>query len=193
METNNIEELYNRDYYEHYPNPTSGSYLKARRILGILLVLLLKSFVDKPVKKVLDVGCALGIAVQQLRLLGYDAHGIDFSQAAIDMRVCDEVEVGDVRKIQFPDEAFDLIVSFETMEHVPEEDIPQVISELHRVTRKYVFLTVCFSGGEGHLCVQNRSWWEENLLSKFNYMEGTPQRLEVNSKVGWNTFFLEKK
>jgi len=41
---NSLEEAYNKDYYDHYSNPTSGSYLKARRTLGLLLVLALNQY-----------------------------------------------------------------------------------------------------------------------------------------------------
>lgn len=57
----------------------------------------------------------------------------------------------DVRDLSFPDEYFDLVVSYEVFEHIP--DVPAALSELRRTMKKggltyiYIHLFTSLSGG----------------------------------------------
>lgn len=95
-------------------------------------------------QRVLDVGCAKGFAVEALRKIGLDARGVDFSEYAISRAsksVADYVTVGNVLALDFPPDAFDLVLCFETLEHLSKENVEQAASELHRVTSDKVWIT----------------------------------------------------
>ncbi|MGH8064829.1 MAG: oligosaccharide flippase family protein [Candidatus Entotheonellia bacterium] len=51
---------------------------------------------------------------------------------------------GDVRKLEFPDNSFDLVVCTEVLEHVWPEDLRQACKEILRVSRRYVLVGVPF-------------------------------------------------
>lgn len=50
--------------------------------------------------------------------------------------------VGDVRKLPFQDASFDVVCAFEVLEHLPFEDFSVAVSELHRVSRGSVLLSL---------------------------------------------------
>jgi SAM-dependent methyltransferase len=90
-------------------------------------------------KRVLDAGCGLGYGIEILRAAGAaEVFGVDLSAEAVEeaqRRIEDagEVRQGDVRNLEFDDQSFDLVVCFETIEHVEE---PQsALAEFRRVLR----------------------------------------------------------
>lgn len=96
-------------------------------------------------KKILDVGCALGMLVKALRECGADAHGIDISNWAIEngfgnCQVCDLTK----DKIPFEDNHFDLVICFDVLEHLPFEFHEFVFSEISRVCSKNLFISQPF-------------------------------------------------
>src|SRR5215469_4115272 len=101
--------------------------------------------------KTLEVACGRGGFVRALARRGALAYGMDFSTAALkigyerslisaDERSANFVQ-GDAHSLPFADDFFDLIVSCETIEHLPSPEL--AVSEFHRVTRPagLLFLT----------------------------------------------------
>lgn len=96
-------------------------------------------------RRLLDVGCAKGYVVDGLRQRGIDAWGIDFSPyaiAAAPAAVRRYVSVGDAADIHFPDDAFDLVICLETLEHLTIERATRAAAELYRVTADKLWLTI---------------------------------------------------
>ena len=93
--------------------------------------------------RVLEVACGRGGFVTELAGAAARVTGCDFSffalcvarrkiaEASSDSPVA--LVHGDVRQLPFADDSFDVIVSCETIEHVP--DVRMAILEMHRVTR----------------------------------------------------------
>ena len=93
--------------------------------------------------RVLEVACGRGGFVTELAGAAARVTGCDFSFSALcvarrkiagassDSPVA--LVHGDVQQLPFADDSFDLIVSCETIEHVP--DVRMAILEMHRVTR----------------------------------------------------------
>jgi ubiquinone/menaquinone biosynthesis C-methylase UbiE len=91
-------------------------------------------------KKVLDIACGTGFGSKILQEKGATGvFGVDLSKEAIGFanekyggnRL--EFMIGDILKIDFPDDLFDVIVSFETIEHVKQHE--KVLWELRRVLK----------------------------------------------------------
>src|SRR5689334_1811550 len=49
---------------------------------------------------------------------------------------------GDVRKLEFPDDAFDLVVCAEVLEHIPPHELAAACAELSRITRGHLLIGV---------------------------------------------------
>lgn len=108
-------------------------------------------------RRVLEIGCGRGgfsryLAERQARVTA-----ADFSDAAVAItrdllngfNECD-ARVADIQAIPFSDGAFDLVISLETLEHVPDPD--KGLRELVRVTRpggRLIVTTPNYFGGQG--------------------------------------------
>ena len=122
-------------YYEEYAKTRPYEFDAKYRVFSIIGKALVKKF--KP-KRVLDVGCAKGYLVYVFQEFGVEAYGVDISQHAIshspesirDRLQCCDVEL---EKLPFESESFDMITSFDTMEHL--QNPGHAISEIARVLK----------------------------------------------------------
>lgn len=154
------------------------------------------------VKTILDVGCGNG-AITNVLGKHYDVTGLDRSETALAFVKTKKVK-SDSSKIRFADNSFDLVFSSEVLEHIPENDFEKTISELKRVSKKYLMISVpnaenleksliqCVSCGY----VYNRSYhlrsFNENslriLFSEYHLMEVK----KIGKKVRYYNPFLAK-
>ena len=90
----------------------------------------------KPGDRLLDVGAASGAFVKMAADAGIDAVACDYSQEALD-HCREELGLETLRSpaesIDAPDQSFDFVTMFHTIEHLP--DPLQVMREMHRVLR----------------------------------------------------------
>jgi SAM-dependent methyltransferase len=72
--------------------------------------------------RVLEIGCAQGRLVQALTAIGCDACGVDVSETSTSIASKNGLEVyrGRVEDVSLPDQAFDLIFSIQTFEHMAD-------------------------------------------------------------------------
>lgn len=90
-------------------------------------------------RRVLDAGCGVGYGARLLKQAGAaEVVAVDLSDAVIEVArqlVPDGVacEVADARSLPYREDSFDLIVCFETIEHVDEQD--RVLEQFARVLR----------------------------------------------------------
>jgi 2-polyprenyl-3-methyl-5-hydroxy-6-metoxy-1,4-benzoquinol methylase len=124
-------------------------------------------------KTVLDAGCAMGFLVEALRRRGVEAYGVDISEFAIN-QVHDDIRafcwVGSVTD-PLP-HRYDLIVSIETLEHVPPGDTEKVIKNLAEYTDDFLFSSTPNDFEETtHLNVQPPSYWAEHFARQGYYRD----------------------
>ena len=96
---------------------------------------------------ILDIGCAKGFMLNDFieEIPGINARGVDISNYAI--QHCKEsvknlVDVGDARALPFEDNAFDLVISINTIHNLDTEELKTSLKEISRVSRKHSFITV---------------------------------------------------
>lgn len=96
---------------------------------------------------VLDVGCAKGFMLHDLRTLlpGVRVEGIDVSSYAIENAMEDMkpfLRVGNARDLsRYKDKSFDLVISINTIHNLPLEECKQALREIQRIGRS-AFITV---------------------------------------------------
>lgn len=95
---------------------------------------------------ILDVGCGEGFTLNTLQILkiGKKLEGIDYSREAVKIGNIQfpklNLKVGDIYKTQFKENAFDLVICTEVLEHL---DKPQIaLKELFRISKKYIIISV---------------------------------------------------
>lgn len=129
---------------------------------------------DYKFSTVLDVGCGPGWSVLELLLRGKKAQGVEpckylFTQELRVPAGLGIVKEGLATAIPFPADSFDLVFCTDVLEHLPEKDVNQAISELVRISKKYVFASVCsqeaicFPELKLHQTVKPRNWWLEQF------------------------------
>ena len=93
--------------------------------------------------RILEVACGRGGFVRHLAGAGAHVTGCDFSAAALHatrLKLCNDGQPppvtlvqGDAQSLPFADNSFDILISCETIEHLPE--VQSALREMFRVTR----------------------------------------------------------
>lgn len=107
-------------------------------------------------KKVLEIGCGVGIDLVRFAAAGADVTGIDLSQTAIELARKNFTQQGlkanlrvmNGECMQFPDKTFDMVYAHGVLQYTA--DAGRMIAEIHRVLK---------SGGEAIIMVYNRNSW----------------------------------
>ncbi|MCU0317112.1 MAG: methyltransferase domain-containing protein [Fimbriimonadaceae bacterium] len=87
----------------------------------------------KPGDRILDVGSGTGALLQELQAQ-YQAAGVDFSPLALGYsrsRGLTNLSLGNAEELPFASDSFDLVVSLDTIEHVPQDQ--KAVAEIFRV------------------------------------------------------------
>jgi SAM-dependent methyltransferase len=126
---------------------------------------------------VLDAGCAMGFLVEKLRERGIEAWGVDISEYAIG-EVAPSIKeycwVGSVTE-PFP-HLYDLIVSIEVFEHLPQKDAERAVANLCKFSDVVLFSSTPYDYKEAsHFNVQPVEYWAE-LFAK----EGFTRDVDFN-------------
>lgn len=127
-----------------------------------------------PPKRILDIGCAKGFLVSALRMVGYNAVGIDISEYAVGEAndyVKPFLQTGELGKENLPYDSnnFDVIICMGTLEYVPEQGF--AVSEIDRVLKP-----------GGTLLITTL----DSVPANDRY------RVYAKSRSYWNTLFNEK-
>lgn len=106
--------------------------------------------------RALDIGCGWGNNLRFLLGEGYDAHGIDFAQSAIDGIGCEfggRVSCQSIERTNFPENHFDFAIDRCSLQHNPSEKLPLLFSEIRRIIRPggRLFSIMRRSGDDGFL------------------------------------------
>lgn len=128
-------------------------------------------------KKCLDVGCGTGLLVKILRSMGVDAYGVEISQDAInlaDKNIANFLKKADILKLPFLNDEFDLVLTFDVLEHVDRIKINKAINETIRVTKKYIlhkvytrenfFMTLFSNKDFSRTSVFTAKFWQKKFL-----------------------------
>lgn len=99
----------------------------------------LSSVVDTTPETVLEVGIGPGTLGHILKKRGYKYKSVD-----VDKNLKPDF-VGDVRKLQMKDNSFDTVCAFEVLEHLPFRDFTTALSELRRVAKNYVIISLPYA------------------------------------------------
>mmetsp|Transcript_25116 Transcript_25116/g.79589 ORF Transcript_25116/g.79589 Transcript_25116/m.79589 type:complete len:235 (-) Transcript_25116:594-1298(-) len=180
-------------YSEYHKNRTSCSACKTYTPF--------KHFILKS-NKVLDLGAGNCRFLRVLLDQNVDAYGVEFSEDALrlhcsDLLLSGKVMAGNFMALPFPDNFFDMVLSFEVFEHIPEEWVERSIQGLARVLDG-VFLGSIAMKRAGrdppwpapaklHVTLKTRKWWDDMFAKSHCYPIGTIlkaiQRYKKHSKA----------
>lgn len=206
---------YDENYYEAGIKSGISLYTNYRWMPELSIPLahhIIKHLGIKSDNTVLDFGCAKGYLVKAFRLLNISAYGVDVSEYAI--QTADPSCKDLVHLIETPEEIqkyfsqpFDFVIAKDVFEHIPYEQIDNVISTLRKIS-KTLFCVVPLGDGKKynipdyeldktHIIKEDLTWWKNKLLScgythidsKY-YVEGIKENWSYEKKG--NGFFICK-
>jgi SAM-dependent methyltransferase len=124
--------LANKDFLYPDGKPDLFNYLMPR----VLFFWALQFAAYRPVfKRSLDVGCGIGIMPKYMELFGYEAHGVEISQWAVDFAQRElglqRIQRGTIFEVAFPASHFSLVTVVHVLEHL-DDPVP-TLSEAFRV------------------------------------------------------------
>jgi len=134
--------------------------------------------------KVLDVGCAKGFMMHDLKLLmpNLQIQGVDISEYAIEHAMDTMkpyVQVANAKELPFGDNQFDLVLGINVIHNLPLEECKQAVREIQRVTKKNAFIMVDAWGTE-----EERIRLQRWVLTAKTYMH-TNDWSELFKEVGY--------
>ena len=88
---------------------------------------------------VLEIGIGNKTTVNYLKQNGIKIDTCDFNK---------ELEpdyVADIRNLPFKNKSYDVVLACEVLEHIPWKDVDKALMELHRVSKKYVVISIPYA------------------------------------------------
>ncbi len=87
----------------------------------------------------LEIGKGTGVTEFAMKKRGYEYVTVDNNPD-----LSPDV-VADITSLPFPDNSFDVVCAFEVLEHLHYSEVPQALSELRRVSRKHVVISLPYA------------------------------------------------
>jgi SAM-dependent methyltransferase len=121
----------------------------------------------EPGRRILEIGSGKGALLNHLVGLGHDARGIEINQWMIDesrrLYGTLPLQKTDGGTLAFPDESFDVVISFDVFEHIPDTD--QHLREVRRVL-----------GPRGRYLLQTPNKWSNTVFETLRWRSFTAWR-----------------
>ena len=183
--------VFDKEYFEQGPMTGKSLYTNYRWLPELTLPLchhIVKYCGIQEEDRILDFGCAKGYIVLGLRMLGYEAYGVDVSEYAIS-QAPKEVN-GYVNHIKpFEDltgifGAVDWVLCKDILEHLPYEKIDEQLQILAGSTQHLMAMVPLGDGTKyyieayendvTHIIREDLKWWEDKFFKNgFNITEMT--------------------
>lgn len=154
-------------------------------------------------ESVLEIGCARGYVLKRIQDAGIPGVGLEISKHCYLTRVCDHVILHDIcnTSVAWPEPwvserprtvgkpSTDLCYSVATLEHIPEEFLPHIISEMARTCKRGLH-GIDFGGHDDgfdrtHCTLRPKEWW----LTQFDrHARGWPVEIVDKESLEQGTF-----
>lgn len=165
-------EDYDKEYFE---DGTKSNYVSYGDDPGWIPTASVLARLLEPKSSMLEVGCAKGYFVKAALIFGINCIGIDISQYAIANAVTgvkNRVFVQNIAEAHYKN--LDSVVSWEMLEHVPEDEVNTVLLNLHAASKAGGLQVhrICLDMASNyahqdkdhtHVTVKPRQWWEERF------------------------------
>lgn len=144
-------------YKEYHKDPNKYPGATVTRFRGDI-----QKFIKEngPVTSCLDYGCGKGY-----QYMGRNLH----EEWGIEMPTLYDPAVPNHNKR--PNRTFDMVLSTDVMEHIAEEDVPDVLADIMSLSDRLVFLSISCrpavallpNGENAHSTVKPWTWWQEQV------------------------------
>lgn len=155
-----LEQLYDRAFFAQWGTANAPYVATARYMAGVLHGMF------RP-RRLLDLGCGAGVHAAAFRALGVDVVAVDGVRAPEAFAAPGPVEVRDltepIRDLPGP---FDLAVSFEVAEHIPEAQADAYLANCTRFADTVVLSCAPpYQGGHHHVNERPKRYWIDRMAA----------------------------
>ena len=187
---------YDAEYFTGEWRAEGNDYsLETRRRIEARNPFLIKE-VFQPVKA-LDLGCGPGALMHLLWEIGVDCDGIDFAESSRRLatpEVRDRIAIGGTGDRLKPDNAYDLVICREVLEHLTVFQVKQAVENMVRMTSQFIYCTTRFHPQPAslldfttqfdvdptHITLLNK-----DLLRLLFVLEGCRSRPDLEARMDW--------
>lgn len=126
------------------------------------------------IDRVLEVGCNTGNQLNLLQSQGYDdLYGLELQPYAVEKakQLTRDINIiqGSAFNLPFRDNYFDLVFTAGVLIHISPEDLPRIMKEIYRVSKKYIWGMEYFE--ENHAAINYRGnvdrLWKGNFSQRY--------------------------
>lgn len=173
---NDLKTLYDAEFYNFSKEEVS-------KFVSSFVDIIIKEFNPKSVA---DIGCGIGLYVNEFDKRGVEAVGYDGSPYAIKNSVTRKglLKIGDIRKNLNFDKKYDIVLSIEVAEHIPTKCSDIFVNTLTKCS-DVIILTAAQKGqgGTDHINEQPRYFWIKKFEKKnFNFNKSLSEKLSFKMK-----------
>ena len=119
---------------------------------------------------VLEVGCNAGndlkLFPETIAVTGVDPNDFAINKAKKELPEI-EFKNGKITQIPYEDSSFDFVFTHNVLNYVPNEEIPKAISELYRVSKKYILNCELYQKEESKIENDSIESWYRNVYNQW--------------------------
>jgi SAM-dependent methyltransferase len=169
--------------------------LEARRRIEARNPQLIKEVFEP--RKVLDLGCGPGALMHLLHEVGVYCEGIDFAASSRGLatpEVRDRITIGQVTDRLKDDNAYDLVICREVLEHLTVLQVRRAVANMVRMTSKFIYVTTRFHPAPASLLdfttqfdvdPSHITLLNKDLLRVLFVLEGCRSRPDLEARMDW--------
>jgi len=148
----------------------------------------LKDVIKLDPKSIIDIGCGYNEFLNLVRLKNPNITltGVDIACPGADI-------IAPAHNVPVDDNQYDLLVSFDCMEHIPEEEIELVFKEFSRISNRiYLKISLAHSptridDAPVHVCVKPKEWW---LKISRTYFPNSIIKQHISKNTPWESIVI---
>tara|TARA_B100000424_G_C22930998_1_gene495287 strand:- start:1469 stop:2122 length:654 start_codon:yes stop_codon:yes gene_type:complete len=142
-----IARKFGRDFFDGHRKYGYGGFNYDKKYWRKVTQDLIRHYRLNDNSSVLDVGCGKGFMLYDFKknLKNLRVYGIDISSYAIKngkKEIKKYLKVGNAKKLQFPDNSFDLVIAINTIHNLNKKDCAKALKEISRVSKKNSYIVL---------------------------------------------------
>jgi len=142
-----IARQFGKEFFDGDRKHGYGGFNYMSRFWQPVIPTFIKHFNLNENSKVLDVGCAKGFMLFDMKeaIPNITIEGIDISSYAIENakeEIKQFLRVGNAKELPYEDNSFDVVISINTIHNLEKKECAKALQEIQRVSREKSFITV---------------------------------------------------
>lgn len=186
-----------RDYLEKTSSNDSSGYV---RWFKHLLPYLSQQH-NASNNKLLDIGCGTGELTVLMKLIGFDAIGLDVHEKDIQLAKLLAKENGlseqmfvlsdGSHRLPFDNQAFDIVTMISVLEHVNDVTLAGLVPEIARICRRVLYVQVPnkLSISDNHTGLRFVPWMPHWMAKHYISARGAKYKYWISASGSWDVFY----